>query len=65
MEMYKKEQTNQDLNQEKAVDKREKQKKYDDNKSKLAEIQNKKPMELYCEYNFDQEVRYFSDFMQS
>jgi hypothetical protein len=28
-------------------------------------MQSKKPAELYCDYNFDQEVRYFSDFMQS
>lgn len=34
-------------------------------KKKLDEIQNKQPNELYNYYNFDNDVKYFTDFMQS
>lgn len=38
---------------------------YKDNEKRLNSIQSKKPAELFCDYDFDQQVRFFTDFMQS
>lgn len=64
-QMYQKEQENYDVNLKKAEVKKEKEIQYEENKKKLEAISKKKPQQHYENYDFENDVTYFTDFMQS
>ena len=51
--------------EEKEQKKVEKQAEIEKTQEELEELQNKQPHEFYNHYDFDNEVRFFTDFMQS
>ena len=59
------EQTNYDKNKDKIDEKKQKKEKYFEEKKKLEDIQKKQSHELYHHYDFDNDVKFFTDYMQS